>query len=103
MSLWKFLLPAKVPSNINLLLNLNLIRDFNKIDERKRFFTVNENYMKIRFQEILSRMERELALVDRLREIAAAHDQKAGQRHEICRELFIKNIANLQETLEKLP
>ena len=44
---------SAVSSNLNLLLNLNIITDFNKIDERKRFFVMNEKYMKIRFDEII--------------------------------------------------
>ncbi len=94
---------SSVSSNINLLLNLNLIRDFNKIDERKRFFVVNQNYMKIRFQEILARMKKELSLMDQLRVIAAAQDQPPEEKHNICREFFTENIKSLQETIDKLP
>ena len=33
---------SAVSSNLNLLLNLKIISDFNRIDERKRFFVMNE-------------------------------------------------------------
>ena len=38
---------SSVSSNLNLLLNLNIISDFNKIDERKRFFVIDEKHMRI--------------------------------------------------------
>ena len=34
---------SSVSSNLNLLLNADLIIDFTKINERKRFFKINEN------------------------------------------------------------
>lgn len=46
---------SSVSSNLNLLLNADLILDFNKFNERKRFFTINENYIQIRFTTIISR------------------------------------------------
>lgn len=48
---------SSVSSNLNLLLTSGLIKDFTKIAERKRFFAINENYMVIRFEEIVEKIK----------------------------------------------
>ena len=51
---------SSVSASINLLLNAKLINDFNTIKELKRFFRINENYINIRFEEIISKMKKEI-------------------------------------------
>ncbi|MGV8914949.1 MAG: transcriptional regulator [Kaistella sp.] len=93
---------SSVSSNLNLLLNLNIIKDFNKIDERKRFFVMNENYMKIRFHEIIDKMQKELSILDKLSAFRNIEDEKSLHKFQIYRSLFQKNILNIQETLDHM-
>ncbi|MBU4539305.1 MAG: transcriptional regulator [Weeksellaceae bacterium] len=93
---------SSVSSNLNLLLNANLIVDFNKINERKRFFMINENYMYIRFTAIIDKMKREISILDKLNELRKSNDEKIIQRFEIYKSLLNKNIKNIEETLHKI-
>ena len=93
---------SSVSSNLNLLLNLNIITDFNKIDERKRFFMMNEKYMKIRFEEIIDNMERDLSILNKLKEFRNTTDEEALRKFEVYANLFDKNILNIKETLDQL-
>lgn len=92
---------SSVSSNLNLLLNLNIIKDFNKIDERKRFFVMNEKYMKIRFEEIIVKMEREVSILDQLKAFRNTKDENILRKFEIYTALFSKNISNIKETLDQ--
>ena len=93
---------SSVSSNLHLLLNLNIINDFNKIDERKRFFVMNEKYMKIRFEEIIEKMEKELLILNNLKDFRNTTDEVALQKFEIYTNLFHKNISNIKESLNQL-
>ena len=93
---------SSVSSNLNLLLNLNIIKDFNKIDERKRFFVMNEKYMKIRFQEIIEKMDRELLILENLKTFRNTKCEVALQKFDVYTNLFNKNISNIKETLDQL-
>lgn len=93
---------SSVSSNLNLLLNLNIINDFNRIDERKRFFVMNEKYMKIRFKEIITRMEQELLIINKLKSFGNITEEKSVKKFEIYELMFQKNIININETLDQL-
>ena len=93
---------SSISSNLNLLLNLNIITDFNKIDERKRFFVMNEKYMKVRFEEIIVKMERELLILDKLKSFRNPTDENSLRKFAIYSNLFNKNIANIKDSLDKL-
>ncbi|MCZ2083513.1 MULTISPECIES: transcriptional regulator [unclassified Kaistella] len=93
---------SAVSSNLNLLLNLNIITDFNKIDERKRFFVMNEKYMKIRFEEIIEKMESELSILNKLKDFRNTIDEEALRKFTVYADLFEKNISNIKETIDQL-
>lgn len=93
---------SSVSSNLNLLLNLNIIIDFNKIDERKRFFVINENHMRIRFEEIIGKMERELSILHKLKDFRKPQDEEVLRKYEVYSNLFDKNILHIKETLDQL-
>ena len=93
---------SAVSSNLNLLLNLKIISDFNRIDERKRFFVMNEKFMKSRFGEIITRMEDELSILNKLKEFRMTTDESSAQKFEIYQNLFQNNISNIKEMLDQL-
>ncbi|TXF79503.1 transcriptional regulator [Chryseobacterium sp.] len=93
---------SSVSANLNLLLNANLITDFNKIDERKRFFLINENYIVLRFEEIIEKMKREIQILDKLNDFRKTKSADTNPRFEIYKSLLNNNIVNIQDTLLKL-
>ena len=93
---------SAVSSNLNLLLNLKIISDFNRINERKRFFVMNEKFMKIRFGEIITRMEDELSILNKLKNFRKTTDESSAQKFEIYQNLFQNNISNIKEMLDQL-
>lgn len=93
---------SSVSSSLTLLSNLKIIRDFTKMSERKRYFALNENYMKIRFEEIITIMETELDIVTKLRTFRNPTDERSIRKFDIYQNLFKKNIKNIQDSLEEL-
>lgn len=92
---------SSVSASLNLLLSLNIIKDFNKIDERKRFFVMNENFMKIRFEEIISKMETELSIINKLQNFRATTDENDLKKYEIYRDFFENNISSIKEKIDQ--
>lgn len=93
---------SSVSTSISLLLNAQLIIDHNKMDERKRYFFINDEYKKIRFEKIVQKMEDELKLLDDLNNFKKNHDNEYNVRIEAYKALLYKNIENIQESLNKL-
>ena len=93
---------SSVSTSICLLLNSQLIVDINKIDERKRYFFVNDDYKKIRFEKIVQKMKDELKLLDDLKNFRKVHHDEEDQKMEIYKSLLNRNITNIQESLNKL-
>ena len=95
---------SSVSSSVNFLLNANLIKTINKIDERKRYFIINEDFVKIRFEEIVNRMKREIIILDQLNKFKTEQlaDGNLSERYYIYKSLLEKNIDNIEDTLQKL-
>ena len=95
---------SSISSSINFLLNAELIKSLNKIDERKRYFLINESFINIRFEEIVTRMKREIKILDQLSEFrrTQVNNTEYEKRYSLYKSLLEKNIANIQETLDKL-
>lgn len=93
---------SSVSTSISLLLNAQLIVDHNKMDERKRYFFINDEYKKIRFEKIVQKMQDELKLLDDLNTFKKVKDDGYNERIEAYKVLLNKNIKNIQESLNKL-
>ena len=95
---------SSISSSINFLLNNNLIKTINKIDKRKRYFIINEDFVKIRFEEIVNRMKREIKILDHLNNYRESQleSSQLSERYSIYRNLLEKNIENIENTLNKL-
>jgi len=93
---------SSVSTSISLLLNAQLIVDHNKMDERKRYFFINDEYKKIRFEKIVQKMQDELKLLDDLNNFKKSNDDGYNERIEHYKTLLTKNIENIQEYLNKL-
>ncbi|MGU3375066.1 transcriptional regulator [Chryseobacterium sp. M5A1_1a] len=93
---------SSVSTSISLLLNAQLIVDHNKMDERKRYFFINDEYKKIRFEKIVQKMQDEMKLLDDLNNFKKSKDDEYNERIEVYKALLNKNIENIQESLNKL-
>ncbi|MDH6253674.1 DNA-binding transcriptional regulator GbsR (MarR family) [Chryseobacterium sp. H1D6B] len=93
---------SSVSTSISLLLNSQLIIDVNKMDERKRYFFTNDEYMKIRFEKIVQKMKDELKLLDDLNNFRKIKDEGYNEKISAYKALLNKNISNIQESLNKL-
>jgi DNA-binding transcriptional regulator GbsR (MarR family) len=93
---------SSVSTSISLLLKAQLIVDHNKMDERKRYFFINDEYKKIRFEKIVQKMQDELKLLDDLDQFKKNHDNVYNEKMEAYKALLNKNILNIQESLNKL-
>lgn len=93
---------SSVSTNLNLLLNNNLIQDLNKLDERKRYFTANENFVKIRFQEISERLKEEIRIINSLENFRKSKSEDEIKKSKIYKDLLNSNIENIEKSLSKL-
>lgn len=95
---------SSISSSINFLLSNNLIKTINKIDERKRYFVINDDFVKIRFEEIANRMKQEIKILDQLNKFKTEQlaDGNLSERYYIYKSLLEKNIDNIEDTLQKL-
>lgn len=93
---------SSVSTSISLLLNSQLIIDHNKMDERKRYFFINDEYKKMRFEKIVQKMKDELKLLDDLNNFRKIPDDDYNEKMKVYKSLLNKNIKNIQESLNKL-
>ncbi|WP_294330973.1 transcriptional regulator [uncultured Chryseobacterium sp.] len=92
---------SSVSTSISLLLNSELITDHNRMDERKRYFFINDGYKKIRFEKIVQKLKDELKLLNDLDRFKKNHNNY-NEKTEAYKALLTKNIIQIQESLNKL-
>ncbi|WP_267740673.1 GbsR/MarR family transcriptional regulator [Myroides injenensis] len=96
---------SSVSTSLNLLISNNQIEHFNKIDERKRFFRLNPNFMTIRLQLIKDVLEREYHLITRMKSFLKSGEINANNceaKMHLYLEHLQKSKNQLGETIEKL-
>ncbi|MCS3869794.1 DNA-binding transcriptional regulator GbsR (MarR family) [Chryseobacterium ginsenosidimutans] len=93
---------SSVSTSISLLLNAQLIVDHNKMDERRRYFFINDEYKRIRFEKIVQKMKDELKLLDDLDNFKKNQEDGYDEKIEAYKALLNKNIINIQQSLNKL-
>lgn len=93
---------SSVSSNLNILLNLGLITDINRIDERKRYFVINSDYMKNYFQSITDKMEKEREIIRNLESFYKSSNHEETNGFQIFINLLTNNINNIQSTVKEL-
>jgi DNA-binding transcriptional regulator GbsR (MarR family) len=96
---------SSVSTSLLLLLNAELIVDHNKIDERKRYFYINDDYKRIRFEKIVQKLQDELKLLEDLDVFNKKQNKNYEEYNErvvAYKDLLNKTIINIQESLNKL-
>lgn len=93
---------SSISTNLNLLLTSKVVSELNKVDERKRYFTINEDFVKIRFEEIQNRLSEELSIIEALESIRKSQTETESSKSKIYKSLLEKNIKNIRESLTQL-
>lgn len=98
---------SSISCNLDLLLKGKHITVLNKIDERKRYFTLNPDYIKIRFGGIIERLEKEVDILDDLHVLIKSKKCEENSdsylnKMDIYSDLLKTNITRFTKTLEKL-
>lgn len=95
---------SSISTSINFLLNIHLIKPINKFDERKRYFIINDEFVSIRFKDILSCMNREIHILKKLNTYRGTfhHNQELLDRFNIYKSLLENNVENIEDTLKKI-
>lgn len=98
---------SSVSCNLDLLIKSKHITVLNKIDERKRYFTLNPDYIKIRFGGIIDRLEKEVEILEDLHVLIK--NKKSEKKSDsyinkmvIYTDLLKSNITRFTKTLEKI-
>lgn len=96
---------SSISNSLNILLNNNHIEQFNKIDERKRYFRINHKYLINRLDTIKKSIEKELNLTYRLQEFNKSkrlNMYRSEAKINIYIEHLVRSSDGLTETIEKL-
>ena len=92
---------SSVSTSLNLLLSNKLVSDINKLDERKRYFVINEDFVKIRMKEIADRLSEEVKIVTELQKFYTGKSEVILGKSEAYKNVLKKNIENIEESLSK--
>lgn len=96
---------SSVSSSLNLLISNNQIEHFNRIDERKRFFRLNPNFMMMRLEMIRNFLDKEQGLTSKLKQYMDSKKLEPFSclhKMDIYIEHLEKSKTQLTETIEKL-
>ena len=57
--------------------------------------------MKIRFEEIIAKMETELSFINKLKDFQKKTDENSTKKYEIYRDFFQNSIKNIKSTIDQ--
>lgn len=92
---------STVSTSLQLLLEHRLITE-KQSATRKRYFVSNDHFVRIRFEEIVRRLKKELTLIDRLSEFRGAEEVELQEKFNIYRKLLTNNLNNIENSLRQL-
>lgn len=97
---------SSVSNSLNILVNSNQVEHFNKIDERKRYFRVNPEYLTNRLYAIKEGLEKELLITHRLYKF---NQEKKIRLYKCCdtkMDIYLEHLEqaskSLTDTIERL-
>lgn len=98
---------SSVSSNLNLLQSNGYLSVLNKMDERKRFFIINPDYVNIRFDCLMNKFEKEMDILEGLKTFRQSCETSENSKNYISKlniyiSLLKTNIENFSQTLKKL-
>ncbi len=92
---------STVSTSLHLLLHLQLIRE-EKSEGRKRRFFINHGFTKIRFEQLLQRLQKEDELLGRLSEHFAKQGTYPKSKFGVYRDILKVSIQNIENALRRL-
>lgn len=96
---------STVSEALAFLLKENHIAFFQKEEDRKRYFKINPNFMKIRYQIIATNLSEEQSILDEISKHMVHYgksDIDTMRKFEIISKTIEKSIQNLQNAIKKL-
>lgn len=98
---------SSVSSNLKLLQQGGFLVTISKMEERKRFFVINPDFVKIRFGSMIEKLETEMEIIDDLKNYRILqNDDESSKMHikrlDIYADFLNKGVADFTETLKKL-
>ncbi len=93
---------SSVSSSLHHLINNGFIKDINRIDERRRYFVLNDEYMRTHFEVIIMKLEKELEITRSLKEF---YENQSGNRKsnlDVYIKLLTNNITNIKESIQEI-
>ncbi|MFC6268416.1 GbsR/MarR family transcriptional regulator [Frigoriflavimonas asaccharolytica] len=98
---------SSVSSNLNLLQSNGYLSTINKIDNRKRFFILNPDYVNVRFDCLMNKFTKEMEILEGLKKFRQMSETDECSKIYISKlEIYISllktNIENFSQTLKKL-
>jgi len=94
---------SSASTSINLLLSNNLITESNKLNERKRYFTINNDFVKQHFEFIRDKLSDELEIMDGLEAFNTEEKNPEDDRKtKMHTRLLRHHIKTIQEYLNQL-
>ena len=97
---------SSVSTNIKLLLNNGSVEYFTKPGERKRYFRLSKDYLKIRMERYREQLEEELKFFKKIDDFNIEYNQVKYQKHKdfgkIYKEYLENQYQNLESTIIKM-
>lgn len=92
---------SSVSCGLQLLQTSDLVIAVNKIDERKRYFKINPDNVKIRFNRLTDNLEKELEILNDLK-IYKNKQNINTEKLDLYLQLLNSNLENITQTLKNL-
>lgn len=98
---------SSVSSSLNLLQSNGYLSTIKKIDERKRFFILNPDYVNIRFDCLMNKFKKEMEILEGLKSFRQSSETDECSEIHISKlniyiSLLKNNIENFSQTIKKL-
>lgn len=97
---------STVSTNLNLLLNNGSIEYFTKTGDRKRYFRLSQNYLKLRLEKYKNQLSEELKLLHKIEEYNSEHNKEKYEKHKEFGTIYTNYLQNqyknLEDTIQKM-
>ncbi len=97
---------SSVSTNLNLLVQLKFIEYFTKTGDRKRYFRITKNYLRLTLEEYCESIDKELELVKKVNTFNRKHNPEKFKKNKnlglIFQEYLTTQKENLETTIKKM-
>lgn len=90
---------SSVSTNLNLLLQSGCIEYFTKSGERKRYFRLSKDYLKVTLKQYEERVSKELEIVNKISAFNIKHNKKKYKKHQEFGKLFHEYLKTQHKNL----